>query len=329
MRSEIVKKRIFISGGSGFIGTNLVEFYLNKGWEVLNVDIDSPQNIKHQEYWVKLDINDKEELSEILDKFQPDFILHFAARTDLSEKASLNNYRSNYLGVRNLIDSTRKLKNLKRIIFSSSQLVCKIGYRPKNEEDYCPSTLYGYSKVIGEEIVKSAGGFCKSWLILRPTSIWGPWFNVPYKEFFETIERGFYFHPGENEIIKKWGFVYNSVYQINKLLLAPNNLVHGKTFYLSDYKPIELGSFANLIQRKLCNKKIKTIPICFMNIFAFVGDFLSLLGLRNIPLTSFRLKNILTNEIQDTQQLQKICGDLPYTLEEAVDSTLGWLNENR
>ena len=67
------------------------------------------------------------------------------------------------------------LNELKKIIIASSMLVCELGYSPKNFNDYKPNTLYGESKVLTEKIVKK---FKNSWTIVRPTSIWGPWFET-------------------------------------------------------------------------------------------------------------------------------------------------------
>ena len=35
----------------------------------------------------------------------------------------------------------------------------------------------------------------KNWIIVRPTSIWGPWFDVPYKNLFDAILKGYAFFP--------------------------------------------------------------------------------------------------------------------------------------
>lgn len=50
--------RILVTGGSGFIGTNLVDYYLSKGEEVINFNIAPPKNAQHKPYWRKVDILD-------------------------------------------------------------------------------------------------------------------------------------------------------------------------------------------------------------------------------------------------------------------------------
>ena len=52
----MIKSRIIITGGSGFIGTNLVDYYLARDCHVLNLDHLPPRNPAHLNYWQKVDI---------------------------------------------------------------------------------------------------------------------------------------------------------------------------------------------------------------------------------------------------------------------------------
>lgn len=323
------KKKIIITGGSGFIGTNLVEFFASLGWDVLNLDIKSPRNPAHMDHWKKVDIVDREELLRVFHEFKPDHVLHFAARTDMDEKENLSGYAANIQGVRNMVEAIKSTGSIQRTIFGSSQLVCKVGYQPETDEDYCPNTLYGHSKVVGEQIVRAAGDMTSTWAIVRPTSIWGPWFDVPYRAFFITINKGFYIHSGQIQTIKKWGFVLNSVDQVYKLLTCPEDQINHKTFYMADYSPLVLKDFANLAQKEMGARKIITLPVWLMKLFAKTGDVLQILFWKNPPLTSFRLNNIVTNEIQDTSNLESITGNLPYDYQAGIKITVTWLKSQQ
>ncbi|MCA9268386.1 MAG: NAD(P)-dependent oxidoreductase [Planctomycetales bacterium] len=74
-------------------------------------------------------------------------------------------------------------------------------------EETCPDTVYGRRKVTGERIVRGSDRLACSWCIVRPTSIWGPWADVPYGRFFRLIERGLYFHPGSADPPRSFGYV--------------------------------------------------------------------------------------------------------------------------
>ena len=144
--------KILITGGSGFIGTNVVQFYLDKGEEVLSIDCISPKKDAHQKFFSNVDLEDEVTLEKVIIDFNPDYIIHLAARTDLDGK-SLDDYSANTKGVENILKIAYKCSGLKKILITSSMLVCHAGYYPKDQFDYAPTTLYGESKVKTEEIV--------------------------------------------------------------------------------------------------------------------------------------------------------------------------------
>jgi nucleoside-diphosphate-sugar epimerase len=317
--------RIFVTGGSGFIGTNLIQSLIAGGNRVVNYDIKSPRNVIHSSVWIRGDVLELDTLVKEIGKFNPEYFVHLAARTDLNG-INVAEYPANTDGVLNIVNATGKCDSLKRVLFASSRLVCKIGYSPKADDDYCPSTFYGESKVIGETIVrKYAYKNPCIWTILRPTSIWGPWFDTPYKEFFMSILRRQYIHPIGRHIKKSFGYVGNSVYMIEKLLFCDPLLVDKKTLYLADYPPIEVKQWADLIASKSGRPKPLELPEVILNIIALLGDLFKKAGWKSPPLTSFRLNNLLTDMVYDTKELEHICGELLYSVDEGVQETLNWL----
>lgn len=315
--------RILVSGGSGFIGTNAVEHWRAKGCRVLSLDIRAPANPAHGEVWVQCDILDRERLISVFRDFRPNDVLHLAARTDLKGR-SLGEYRANTDGVTNIIDAVAACPDVRRVIFASSRMVCRIGYQPLDEEDYSPPNFYGQSKVIGERLVRKANPVCQ-WVIVRPTSIWGPWFDLPYKQFFLTIARGIYVHPAGHNPRKSFGFVFNSVKQVEALLDAPADLVNHQTTYLCDYPPLRLREWAELIRKHLDAPKIHRVPYTLLRAAAWGGDALEGLGLDRVPVTSFMLSNLVTDMFYDTGLLERICGPLRYSVEDGVRATVDWM----
>lgn len=316
--------KILITGGSGFIGTNLIEYYAQNN-EVLNLDIVPPRNHKHQKHWEECDICDYDGYRQLVNDFEPDYFIHMAARTDLREVKTIDGYSSNILGVENTIKIIGESKSIKRTLFASSRLVCKIGYQPTDDNDYNPPNLYGESKVIGEKLVKEISGKFE-WIIVRPTSIWGEWFEIPYKTFFMTINKKKYVNISGYAPVKSFGYIGNSIHQLDKLMFSDKNMVCGKILYLCDYPPLNLNVWANQIRIEMKLSPIRTFPYFILRMGALLGDFLSYCGYSTVPITSFRLSNLLTDMEHETELLEKVCGKLPYSLKEGVKRTVNYLN---
>jgi len=319
------KSKILITGASGFIGTNLLEKFINDGYSVLNIDIAAPRNPAHNSYYKNVDITDFNALRNCIADFAPDYIVHLGARTDLKGK-TLDDYSANTVGVKNVLEASRNLKNLKKVIIASSMLVCSLGYKPKNIFDYHPTTIYGESKVITEQTVWSNKPDC-DWAIIRPTSIWGEWFGEPYKNFFDMIIAKRYFHIGKKSCTKTYGYVGNAIYQIEKILFTDTSKDDDKVFYLGDTPPINIEEWANEISG-LLNYKILTVPYGIVFSAAVFGDILKTLKIP-FPMTSFRFRNMTTNNIIDLSKTDKIAPDLPYTRMQGIKNTLKWISLNK
>lgn len=317
--------KLLITGGSGFIGTNYVDYALRKNCEIINIDIKSPYKKEHNKYYVNCDILDYERLKKIILDFKPDYVVHLAAKTGAHSITDLKEFAPNIKGVENLINAILKVDTVKHVIFTSTLLVCKMGYIPKHDTDYMPTTAYGMSKVEGEKIVRNWENLSFSWTIIRPISVWGPWMVEPYINFFKAIYQGWYFHIGHGHYKRSMGYVENIAHQIHSILMAPKEKVDKKTFYVGDPEPTDLYDFAEEVREKMKAPKIKKMPFWIAKTLAKIGDVLKLLGWTNVPLTSFRLNNITTEYVFDLSPIMEVCnGKLPYDRETAIEKTVEW-----
>ena len=317
-------EKILITGGCGFIGTNLIEKLKKDGrYELLNLDINEPKIASHDDIWKQVDLRNADEVMTAITGFMPDYVIALGARTDLNGK-TLESYDANIGGVRNVLRALDKVQNLKRLIYASSMYVCEPGYMPKDFEDYAPHTFYGKSKVETEKIIKGTNPEY-TWSILRPTSIWGPWFGEPYDKFFRIVMNRMYFHMGERACKKTYGYVDNAIYQIMSILNASEEKVNKKVFYLGDYEGYDITEWSNEIAKE-CGFRIPHVPYFCFKLAGWFGDFLKLFGI-HFPMTSFRLHNMTTDNVHNLMPIQELAPNLPISRIEGTRRTLKWIRE--
>lgn len=329
---DALPRRVVVTGGSGFIGTNLVDHLLRGGVDVHNLDQAPPRHPDHGPQWTSCDLRDAAAVRAAVEQAAPDAIVHLAARTDL-RGATVDDYAVNTDGVRHVVDAARAVGSVRRVLFASSQLVCTPGHRPTDEFDVSPPNPYGVSKVTGERIVRESmgdgsGGDAPTWMLLRPTSIWGPWWGDLYSAFFRTVRAGRYVHPRGARVSKAFGFVGNSVHQVAALLAAPAAAIDGRTLYLSDYEPYPVLEWANEISAAFGRRPVREVPVVVLRAAAKAGDVLRRAGVAEPPLTSYRLSNILTPSSFDMEPLRELCGPLPWTRAEGVAATVEWMRRH-
>ena len=319
--------RVLVTGSAGFIGRRLVQVLARGGHVVGGLDRrDAPPESSLLAANYACDILDPVALRRAISEFAPDAIAHLAARTDLDDAVGLAGYAANVEGVANLVEVVRSVPSVQRCIWTSSQLVCRVGYIPRGPSDYQPDNVYGKSKVRTEEIVREGDGGGREWLIARPTTAWGPGMSPHYQRLLRMIRRGSYFHVGRRSLLKSYGYVDNMAHQYVQLLTAPGERVHGRVLYLADYEPTDLIRWCDAFQKRLHAPPIRTMPRSLAHLLARAGDMVNAVGFRRFPFNSFRLRNVLTEYQFNLEETRALCGPLPFTLEEGVERTVEWFN---
>lgn len=308
--------RVLVTGSSGFVGGALVDHLRSRGFDVRGL------SRRPAEGSLQGDLLDRASLDAALAEFRPGAIVNLAAETDL-KGAPRNGYRANTEGVSNLLDAVRKAPSVERVIWASSQLVCQPGQRPASDTDFDPVGGYGESKAEGERRVRAADGAGRTWTIVRSTTIWGPGMSEHYLGVLRLIQRGLYFHVGRAPLRKSYSYIDNLTAQLATLIEAPAKAVHGRVFYLADSEPIELRAWADGFAQAF-GRRIPTLPRPLAALLARIGDVMAAAGVR-APLTTARLRNMLTEYLYDTGPIDALHGRTAIGWPEGVRRTAAWL----
>lgn len=316
-------KRVIVTGGSGFIGTHLVSLLVKQGHQVVNLDKAQPLNPEQKQLHRQADILDAAAVRAEFDRFHPQWLFHLAARTDCDETTTVKaGYGVNTIGTANVLAAAANA-SLERALITSSQYVCRPGHTPADDQDYCPHTVYGWSKVETERATRGAGLKCP-WVMVRPTNIWGPWHLRYRRQVWHAIQRGFYLHPGGAPVIRSYGYVGNVVSQMLGLMEADTAKINGKIFYVGD-APRDLLDWVNGFSFALRNRPVMVIPRPLLRTVAFAGDVIGKVRGREFLIHSSRFRSMITSDQAPMSATFELLGRNPFSLEQAVGATVEWL----
>lgn len=154
--------KCLVTGGAGFIGSNLVDALINAGHEVAVIDNES-SDAHDQFYWnakannYKYNICDYARCSEVFGYHNPDLVFHLAAEARIQPciENPLKAVESNVVGTTTMLELSRRYK-VKRFMYSSTSSAYGLHNNPPLTEEMTNDCLnpYSVSKVSGEEMCK-------------------------------------------------------------------------------------------------------------------------------------------------------------------------------
>lgn len=317
-------KKIFITGGTGFIGSHIVAHFSNNNDYEVYALVRDPDNLK----WLKdSDIHVlKGDLFSIPSlPAQIDYVIHSAGCTKTNK---LGDYtKINRDGTRRLFESLSSQRiSPKKIIYMSSLGVTGPSLKDepiKETHTPCPLTPYAESKLQGEEeALKFKDEFTV--IILRPGGVFGPR-DTDFLHLFRSIKKGILPAIDSNQRLASIIYVNDLVYTVE--LCLQKDIQSGEIFNIVNPQPYSWDEFG-YITSQILNIKLKKVIISYPIAF-LIASFSQIMS-------KFR-KNPSIIDTNKLKELNKNCwvancgkavtqlGFQPqYSLKEAIQETLNW-----
>lgn len=313
-------RRFLITGGSGFIGTHLVEHLLRSGHTVRNFDVKKPRDPSHQAVWRNVDLTDPAATRRAVAEFSPDLILNLAANVDVLSSA--DKMAVNTDGLQNLIEASLAMPTPPRLLHTSTQYVVAPDHVPSGPRDYAPYTEYGATKAASEELLWRAPAELP-WTIIRPSTIWGPGHPNFARTIWRFILRGWYMLPTGVDPIRSFGYVGNVVHQFADLALCDAAAIDRKVFYVGD-RPIRSSLWLDGFSKRLKGRPVRRVPGVALKGIAYLGEWSGKLGGPS-PINLGRLYRMTSDYIVPMEPTFELVGTGPYSIDTGLDVTSDWL----
>jgi nucleoside-diphosphate-sugar epimerase len=315
--------KVLVTGGSGFIGSNVVDVLLESRDHVLNYDLKAPKVDRHREYWSQGDILDPELLYRCFEGFAPDAVIHLAAKADIYAN-DWPGFASIHQGTKNLRDVIDRYGNLDTLVNISTQLVIGPEHCPRSLLDYRPYTMYGEAKAFAESLLLQWRS-PTHWLTVRPANIWGPYHPSFAGAIWKYIRQRVYLHPDEREpVVRGYGYVRNTAEQVVALMRCDRSQTDRQVFYAGD-AVLDSAIWVDAFAVALTGKRSRRMKLPILRAMGWVGDIATKFGIRP-PIDSGRVMRMTHSYAVPLEPTLALTGTPRIPLEAGVAETVQWLN---
>jgi GlcNAc-P-P-Und epimerase len=320
---------ILITGSNGYVGSHLMYFLEEKGFQVLGIDNSTLCNIQAHSQTLIGDIRNKEDLQKFVNK-NIDIIIHCAADKHDYGISAESYFSNNEYGTEVLAEFASE-NEINKIIYYST--VSVYGHQSKScdeSAEYLSNTVYGDSKFAGEKVLwKWQGkGTQRSLITLRPSVIYG---KYNYANMYNLI----------NQMHKFPWFMVSDGSHI-KSMVALKNMIDITYFMLDKFNP-GIQNYNCIDKPYLTVKQLMQIiaqnkgfsmPKVYipLNIAISIGKAFDLLGKvlhKDLPINSDRMSKFgtptdyLAEKIRDFGYVQN------YSIEDIFKETCEWYLEDK
>ena len=328
--------KAFVTGGTGHIGSTLIQVLLERGYEVYCLvretsDLKFLKGLNSNKlFFENGDLTSPESIFKGIKNAQPDYVFHSAAA--LGRWGPWKYFHDlNVLGTKYVVDAIEKVSSVKKLVHVSTFAV--YGYR--NHLDYKEDQPYGtlhhaYSetKMMAEQFLweKYDKGKGLPISIIRPPSVFGPEDRRNLTELLSLIKQNRAIVPGKGEQINSWAYTYDIADLLLKM--AENNNATGEAFNVKTgdiSSELLIKTLVRLLNAE--DLKIRHVPIWLTRVGGWLGSFFgTLLRKEKAPLFHRQIvRMVIHHHSCNIDKAKELLDWAPqHTLEDALRTTIDW-----
>ncbi len=313
-------KKVIVIGSNSFSGSDFIDLLLETGaYEVVGVSRSPEKRALFLPYkkrghdhfrFVQIDLNhDLQKLDALLEEFRPDYIVNFAAQSEVAPSWHYPHhwFQTNAVAITALANILKDKKFLKRYVHISSPEVygtCE-GFI-KEEMPVNPSTPYAASKAAGDlSLFTFVKNFAFPMVMIRATNVYGP-----CQQLFKIIPRSIiYMKQGKKIPLHGGGVAVKSYIHIRDVsrgeLLAMERGKTGEIYHLSPDQGVAVRTVVATIAKEL--------GLSFERVTAVVEE---------------RLGQDKAYTIDSTKAREQLGWKPTISLEEGIAQTISWINQH-
>ena len=325
--------KIFITGATGFIGTELVKALLKKGYFIYAL-YRNPENLRLENknlQYIQGDVLHTKSLYEGMKECT--VVFHLAAHTRVWDKNPETYYNVNVEGTRNVLKIALELDITKVIVTSTAGVFGPSDHIPITENKTLPSsyfTLYEKTKYLAEEVVDSYIQKGLNIIRLYPTRVYGPGLNsesnAVTKLISKTIQGKWHWLPGNGKSIGNYVFIDDVVSGHMKAL---NQNIQNEKFILGGID-ISYQEFFNTIFSAIQYKSwMIKIPKSLMLLVAYSFRIFAQISGKPPLITPGWVKKYLFDWKTSSEKAKFMLGYKITSLKKGIKLTVKWLEDSK
>jgi len=320
---------IFVTGGTGFIGSHTVEQLLAEGFHVRCLVRPHQTNLRWLQGlpidMVKGDLMNPSSIAKCIEG--ADYIIHLAGLT--KAKYQRDFFTGNVTTTNNLLLAASQSKTLKKFCHISSLTAVgpSMSGIPLKETAYChPITSYGKSKLEAEHVCKKYSGKIPI-VILRPPAVFGPR-DTDILEIFKWVSHGL--KPILGSSSKTLSLVYAPDLAAGIIRATVDERTAGETYNIADPTIFTFSSIIDYLATFIHKRSIRVhLPKGLVYSMAGITQFVSLLSKKPAVLNIEKARDLLqTHWICDPQKIHNHIGFQTSTsIYEGMNKTFQWYQQ--